>query len=395
MRTFIHLTSWLSSAGGGIPPVIRALTAEYRQQHLDCVVAGVTDSTGAPPAFPSDWPVLAGRIAGPTAFGYSPELARQLRQRVRKDSVIHVHGLWMYPGWLARKLTEVTGAVRIISPHGMLAHWALQNSRWKKRLASCAFERQNLRTASCLHALCAAEADNFRDCGLKNSIAIIPNGIDIPNNRKATGESQKPVWEEHIEKGRRILLYLGRIHQKKGLVNLLKAWAQIKKPEWILAIAGWDQEGHQNELQKLASELRLLSSVIFLGPQFGEAKSACYRECDAFILPSFSEGLPMVVLEAWSYGKPVLMTSECNLTEGFAAHAALRIEPRINSIAEGLRQLFEMSDNERQTMGQCGLALVKDHFTWPKIAVQMQAVYAWALGEGPQPECVTDEKSCR
>ena len=96
----------------------------------------------------------------------------------------------------------------------------------------------------------------------------------------------------------------------------------------------------------------------------------------------------MVVLEAWSHGKPVLMTPECNLTEGFAAHAALRIEPSIAGIAEGLRQLFEMSDNERQTMGQRGLALVKDHFTWPRIAVQMQAVYAWALGEGPQPECL-------
>jgi poly(glycerol-phosphate) alpha-glucosyltransferase len=96
----------------------------------------------------------------------------------------------------------------------------------------------------------------------------------------------------------------------------------------------------------------------------------------------------MVVLEAWSYGKPVLMTPECNLPEGFAAQAALRIEPGIDSIAEGLKQLFEMSDNERQTMGQSGLALVKEHFTWPKIAGQMQDVYAWALGEGPQPDCL-------
>src|SRR5271170_6553383 len=93
----IQLTSWLSSAGGGIPPVIRALTAEYRLQHFDGLVAGLADPTGAPPAFPSDWPVVTGRIAGPTAFGYSPELARRLRGCVRKDTVIQVHGLWMYP----------------------------------------------------------------------------------------------------------------------------------------------------------------------------------------------------------------------------------------------------------------------------------------------------------
>jgi poly(glycerol-phosphate) alpha-glucosyltransferase len=387
-RRIIQVTSWLSTFGGGIPPVIRALTAEYRQQNLDCVVAGLAGPAGAPPEFPAEWPVLAGHFSGPAAFGYSPELARQLRKRVRKDSVIHVHGLWMYPGWLARNLTEATGAVRIISPHGMLAPWALQNSRWKKRLASWAFERQNLRTTSCLHALCAAEADNFRSCGLKNPVAIIPNGIDLPDRPKSAGESQEPAWREHVEKGRKVLLYLGRIHPKKGLVNLLKAWAEIGKSEWILAIAGWQEGGHQEELQQLASEHRLGSSVVFLGPQFGEAKSACYRECDAFILPSFSEGLPMVVLEAWSYAKPVVMTPECNLMEGFTARAALNIEPRTDSVAEGLRQLFELSDHERQAMGHRGLALVKDHFTWPKIASQMQAVYAWALGEGPQPECL-------
>ena len=388
MPTFIHLTSWLSSAGGGIPPVIRALTAEYRQQHLDCVVAGLTDPTGASPAFPSDWPVLAGRIAGPMAFGYSPELARQLRQHVRKDSVIHVHGLWMYPGWLARKLSEETGAVRMISPHGMLAPWALRNSRWKKQLAACAFEKRNLLMASCLHALCAAEAQDFRRHGLRNPVVIIPNGIDIPNSRKRKDQSQEPAWKGHIEKGRKILLYLGRIHPKKGLVNLLKAWAQIKRAEWMLVIAGWDQKNHQNELKKLASQLGLHSSVIFFGPQFDEAKSACYSECDAFVLPSFSEGLPMVVLEAWSHRKPVLMTPQCNLPEGFTAHAALRIEPKADSIVEGLRQLFEMSDNERQAVGQNGFALVKDHFTWPHIAFQMRSVHEWMLGGGPRPECV-------
>ncbi len=96
----------------------------------------------------------------------------------------------------------------------------------------------------------------------------------------------------------------------------------------------------------------------------------------------------MVVLEAWSYGKPVLMTPECNLPEGFSAHAALRIEPKMESIAEGLRQLFEMSDHERQAMGRRGIDLVQDRFTWPKIAAGMMSVYDWLLGRGPKPNCV-------
>jgi poly(glycerol-phosphate) alpha-glucosyltransferase len=96
----------------------------------------------------------------------------------------------------------------------------------------------------------------------------------------------------------------------------------------------------------------------------------------------------MVVLEAWSYGKPVMMTPPCNLPEGFSAQAAWRIEPVTESIAEGLRQFFAMSDHERETMGRRGLALVKDRFAWPKIALQMRSVHEWLLGGGPKPDCV-------
>jgi poly(glycerol-phosphate) alpha-glucosyltransferase len=204
--------------------------------------------------------------------------------------------------------------------------------------------------------------------------------------------------------GRKVLLYLGRLHPKKGLANLLEAWSRTRKiqnKEWLLAIAGWDQGGHEAELKRQATDLGLQwqdlpsrspgdKTLFFLGPQFGNAKRTIYSQCDAFILPSFSEGLPMVVLEAWAYGKPVLMTPECNLPEGFAAHAALRIEPSINNITEGLRQLFGMSHDERQTMGKRGLALVKDRFAWSKIAADMMSVYRWMAGGGIKPDCMAN-----
>ena len=96
----------------------------------------------------------------------------------------------------------------------------------------------------------------------------------------------------------------------------------------------------------------------------------------------------MVVLEAWSHGKPVVMTPQCNLPEGFTLDAALRIEPNAGSIATGLGQLFEMSDKERGAMGQTGLSLVKDRFTWTKVALQMRTVYQWIVGGGSPPGCV-------
>ena len=95
------------------------------------------------------------------------------------------------------------------------------------------------------------------------------------------------------------------------------------------------------------------TSIVFLGPQFGAEKDAnAYRACNAFILPSLSEGLPMTVLEAWAYGKPVLMTPECNLPEGFSAEAALRIGASPEAIADGLRKLIEMSDPRSSRNGR-------------------------------------------
>ncbi|MFM8716907.1 MAG: glycosyltransferase [Spartobacteria bacterium] len=120
------------------------------------------------------------------------------------------------------------------------------------------------------------------------------------------------------------------------------------------------------------------AEVLFFGSAFGEEKEALLRSADAFILPSFSEGLPMSVLEAWSYGLPVVMTPECNLPEGFASDAALEIrsvEGSFQGFQHGLRALLEMSGAQRGSRGMRGRRLVEERFTWPKVAAQMKALY--------------------
>src|SRR5213076_1271583 len=197
-----------------------------------------------------------------------------------------------------------------------------------------------------------------------------------------------------------------------NVASLIRAWKQTLNSDrpisesWVLAIVGWDQGGYDRTLKQLANDRGLLfadvssdrtelsrqqstaPSLAFLGPQFGAEKNACYRACDAFILPSLSEGLPMTVLEAWAYGKPVVMTPECNLPEGFAAGAALQIGTTPEEIAAGLKQLNEMSDDDRRTMGARGRSLVATKFSWPRIGEQMQSVFEWVLGGGPTPQSV-------
>ena len=264
----------------------------------------------------------------------------------------------------------------------MLDPWALAHARWKKKLAGAVFQNAHLRQAACLHALCQSELDAIRAYGLTNPVCVLPNGIDLP----PPGREPAP-WSAQIPPDEKVLLYLGRLHPKKGLPNLIRAWPTAD-PSWHLVIAGWDQAGHEAELQKLAAELRA-DRVHFTGPQFGAAKLATYRRADGFILPSLSEGLPMVILEASAHGKPVLMTNECNLREGFASGAALRITPDAEGIADGLRALAALSEAARQEMGARGHSLVEHHFSWPRIAHDFRAVYEWILQRGPQPPCVT------
>jgi poly(glycerol-phosphate) alpha-glucosyltransferase len=273
----------------------------------------------------------------------------------------------------------------------MLDAWALRVSAWKKKLAACLFERAVLSEAACVHVLNEPELASVRAFGLKNPVCVIPNGIELPEEPS----SSLPPWEGRLPPGARVLLYLGRLHPKKGLRHLIEAWSFVRKGEWRearewhLVVAGWDQSGHRAELQAQAVAADLSDSVHFLGPQFGAAKAAAYDHADAFILPSFSEGLPMVVLEAWAHALPVLMTPECNLSAGFQTEAAIRVEASTSGVVAGLDELFRMTDPEREAMGWRGRSLVATRFTWPRVATEMRAVYDWLLGGGKAPGCVT------
>jgi poly(glycerol-phosphate) alpha-glucosyltransferase len=265
----------------------------------------------------------------------------------------------------------------------MLDRWALNNSRWKKRISAVLYEDRHLRGAACLHALNEAEAESMRSYGLKNPICVIPNGVVLPEAENTDCLQEK-----------RTLLYLGRLHPKKGLSSLIQAWSRVAtkahEAGWCLRIAGWDQNGHRAALEALADRLIVNSSVNFVGPQFGEAKAKCFRAASAFVLPSLSEGLPMSALEAWSWNLPVLMTANCNLPEGARAGAAIAMEADVESIAIALDRLFSMSHSELREMGSRGRGLVEERFQWPRVAQQMSEVYDWVLKRGPQPPCVAN-----
>ena len=401
-----HLTGSVSRKAGGLFDAVLRLAKSQEKQGMNVKVFGMWDEfSDTDFAAWNPVPVAVFKPSWPKMIGRAPRFLEELYDF--EPDISHTHGLWLYPGIAAEKYSRAKKRPYLISPHGMLDPWALKNSRWKKWIAYQMFEREHLHGARCFRALCASEAHSIRGIKLKNDIAIIPNGIDLPTAPVPSA----PSWKQNFGFEKKVLLFLGRIHPKKGLVNLLRAWSQVqgagnREQEWILVIAGWDQGGHEQDLKQLATELGLAyvdarsqlptpnshhqppCSVLFLGPQFNADKAACYHYCDAFVLPSFSEGLPMVVLEAWAHSKPVIMTPECNLPEGFRAGAAIKVETTETGLIVGLNELQRMSDSERIMMGRSGRGLVMDRFTWPRVGQQLQAVQEWILGGGTKPDCI-------
>jgi poly(glycerol-phosphate) alpha-glucosyltransferase len=390
----LHISTSLSRRAGGIFEIELAIARNLQPLGIDVAAMGLTD-----PEWPKDasrWSPVPASVyptIGPRFFGYAPALLREML--AAKANLAHLHYMWMYPSLAVTQWSSRTGCPYLVTPNGMLEPWALRNSAWKKKLAGFLYERRMLSKAACIQANTGKEAADIRAYGLKNPIAIIPNGVDFASfanfpSRTAL-ESRIPAL-----KGRRWMLFLARIHPKKGLPHLLKAWAKIWKSEsgkqkfgdWVLVIGGPDELGHEAEMKRLATELGIESGVLFTGPLHGKEKLAALGGSELFVLPSFSEGFSMAVLEAAAAGLPVMLTPQCNFPELAEAGGAVEVSPDVSGCETGLRQLLALPDPERQAMGQRGKALVGRSYTWPMVADQMLAVYRWLTAGGSPPPCV-------
>jgi glycosyltransferase involved in cell wall biosynthesis len=381
------LTGSLSRSGGGVYEIVRALSHALGERS-DVAAFGMqdrqfaTDAAGWEPA-----KVYAFEPFGVQSLAYAPGMSRALRTLA--PDVVHQHGLWTYQSFVARRWRRsATSGVHMVTPQGMLDTWAMHHHAWRKRIFWQLLERTNLGEADCLNVNSEAELRCVRDLGLEMPVCIVPNGVDLPSNGCATHEAP---WHEVWGADKKVLLFLGRLHPKKAVKELVHAWSGARRvgaSEWRLAIVGWDEGGYGRDVNELIATLKISDEVRWFGPGFGRTKEASFRAADAFVLPSHSEGLPMAVLEAWSYSLPVIMTRECNLGDGFAAGAALEVRPEIDSMRQGIERLFAMTESELSEVGRRGRALVSQKYTWPKVAAQLESVYTWLLGRGSKPDCV-------
>ena len=225
-----HLYPFLGRDKGGIAACLPPMLDALERENLNCQLLSQRFRGDADLASlglsATEFQIARAPTRDRSGFGFSPQLS-SLAHRSEAD-IFHSHGLWMWSDRVAAKSARALGVPHVISPHGMLEPWAMANSARKKQVMWRLFQGGALHQARCLHALCEAEAVAMRDLGLGNPIAVVPNGVNLAEFADLPAPS---VFDDafSVAKGRRVLLFMARLHPKKGLVPLLEAWQSLAR----------------------------------------------------------------------------------------------------------------------------------------------------------------------
>lgn len=391
----LHVVASINLNTGGPAASVTGLVGALTRCGVHASLAALDYAEHGPPIA-----VNAARLLQvvPTAMGkrlrgWSPSFEAKLSREANAGlDVIHNHGIWMYPGIYARRIAKQSGLPLVISPRGMLDAWALNRSSVRKAVASALYERTNLRAACVFHATSDAEAAGIRSHGLHQPIAVIPNGVEIPD---ASDKISRDILESRYPelRERRWLLFLGRIHPKKGIDMLLDAWRDLRAehPDWYLIIAGPDLENFSAEFAPSArTGTQTCNEVTFVGMLEGEAKRSALHNADLFVLPTRSENFGIAIAEALAAGVPVVTTTAAPWSALASRHCGWWVAPETTAIADALREGMAKSAHELEAMGRRGREFVSQHYAWDAIGAQMADVYRWIVDGGQIPGCVRE-----
>jgi glycosyltransferase involved in cell wall biosynthesis len=324
---------------------------------------------------------------------YAPELKRLAAKAVEEAEWFHGHGLYVWTNkWLGGEARK-RGKPLVYHPQGFFDPWILRRSQGKKRIAHWLFEDKNIAHVRWWRAVSNKEAEQIRAVvGDRAVVHVIPNGVDLDEvDAIATARVTSDEWRVTSNGGDsgtsdslpltrygawtrrrrpKRLLFLSRIHAKKGLDLLVPAWGKLSKefPDWELLIVGPDEGGYQATVEKTIAESGCGETCWIHPAVSGAEKHALLRTADLFVLPSYSEGFPMAVLEAAAHRIPVVQTDECNFPELAAAGGAWECRPERESVEKELRKALAAEDAERTERGLRGRALVEKSYSWERLA---------------------------
>jgi glycosyltransferase involved in cell wall biosynthesis len=313
---------------------------------------------------------MIGSLSGADRVRCEP--ATNLKSQISNSDILHLHGIWDPILKSTASAAHAQHIPYVIAPHGMLDPWSLAQKSWKKKLALLLGYRTMLNRCAFLHLLNRDEKDLIAPLKLTCPMQVIPNGIapEEFENLPASGTFHAAHPELN---GRPYILFLGRLHYKKGLDILADAFAILAKtnPDIQLVIAGPD-EGVLADFQSRITAGNLTGRVHIIGPIFGQAKFAALVDATCFALPSRQEGFSLAILEAMAAGKPVVISTSCHFPEVAEEKAGEATELTASAFAAGLSKVLA----NPAPYGQAGQMLVHARFTWPKVVQLLGDAYS-------------------
>jgi glycosyltransferase involved in cell wall biosynthesis len=300
--------------------------------------------------------------SGPAKAYFSWELKQASMERLAQAEVVHEHGFYVGTNAVLGRAARLRGLPLVAHPQGFFDPWILRRSRFKKAVANRLFQSANFRATRLWRALTLKEAGQIRNQGFKAPIVVLPNGIHLPPEAVSVSTGKIQAKERPYR-----LTLLSRIHPKKGFDLLIPALARLDLREWEVYVVGPDENGYLAVVKDLARRADLTCKLLFLPAVNGATKAELFRSSDLFALPSYSEGFPVAVVEAASYGLPVVMTDECNFPELAEAGGAWMCQPTVESLTSALHEAFQASAQEREQRGKLGRELIAIRYTWDRI----------------------------
>ncbi len=351
----IHFIASVDKGGGGTTEYMRLLSKALKDDITLIIATGVSEE-------PITIDGVAIKFFNTSMFRWFSMLNEfRFFLKNEKPDIVHINGIWSPQNWGFQKVAQELKIKVVLSPHGMLESWILEHNPMKKKIALFLFQNKAIETVDILHATAQMEEDSIRKLGYDNPITIIPNGIDLSD-----------VKEIKTYYGTKKIVFLSRIHPKKGIEILLEAWRNIETKGWTLEIAG---NGDTAYIENLSQSAQDLKNVFFVGAMYEESKWNFLRSADVMVLPTHSENFGIVVAESLAVGVPVVTTTGTPWEDLKSYNCGWWIDLSVENLKATLLKIFNTPEDVLATMGDNGKKLVKEKYDIQAIGKNMVELY--------------------
>jgi len=386
----LHVTPYMHASAGGPPVVVENFIAEAgRLGHSSEIISTFAFCNGddgmlrkhleqfAPTTF------LTGLETVPVV---SRSGAEKINAQVRRADIVHVHTLWSPLNVAARYACRKHDKPYVLMPHGMLDPYSLSLKALKKSLYLKFFEGPNM---ACAQRMIYTTSEEEKLAGLAG--LRLPRGAIVPLGARASSTSRDELRLQFLKRypqaeGKRTLLFLGRVHHKKGIDRILNCLQRVRQaiPNVLLIVAGTGEPKYQEHVRQIVSSLALDDHVVFTGHLEGEQKWACFAASELFLLPSRQENFAITVAEAMQMGVPVVITDKVN-TWPYVEEAGAGLvlaERDIDALLPRAIETLLTDDATRSKMAAQGSDYARDRLTWHASAQKLLACYDQVISGG-------------